>query len=84
MPVFLPFSQSTQADLRRWESLSPPVPVVQTKEKRFLSFFPESIDKPIRIEYNRKCQWRHSQAVRQKSAKLLFPGPIPGGAFFPE
>ena len=24
--------------------------------------------------------WRHSQAVRQRSAKPLFPGPIPGGA----
>ena len=28
------------------------------------------------------CIWarRHSQAVRQESAKLSFPGPIPGGA----
>ena len=25
-------------------------------------------------------KWRHSQAVRQRSAKPLFPGPIPGGA----
>ena len=24
--------------------------------------------------------WHHSQAVRQRSAKPLFPGPIPGGA----
>ena len=24
--------------------------------------------------------WRHSQAVRQRSAKPLFPGSIPGGA----
>ena len=24
--------------------------------------------------------WRHSQAVRQGSAKSSFPGPIPGGA----
>ena len=24
--------------------------------------------------------WRHSQVVRQRSAKPLFPGPIPGGA----
>jgi hypothetical protein len=24
--------------------------------------------------------WRHGQAVRQRSAKPLFPGPIPGGA----
>ena len=29
---------------------------------------------------SRSNNWHHSQAVRQRSAKPLFPGPIPGGA----
>ena len=29
---------------------------------------------------SRSKKWHHSQVVRQKSAKLLCPGPNPGGA----
>ena len=45
-------------------------PVIRSKQMGF--GYPE----PIFIR-------RHSQAVRQRSAKPLFPGPIPGGASIP-
>ena len=42
-------------------------PVIRSKQMGFGN------PKPVFIR-------RHSQAVRQRSAKPLFPGPIPGGA----
>ena len=34
----------------------------------------------LSVRFSSKLIWRYSQEVRQRSAKPLFPGPIPGGA----
>src|SRR5690606_6783712 len=38
------------------------------------------LDGAIRNRYKRRAFWRHSQVVRQRSAKPPFPGSNPGGA----
>ena len=54
----------------------------QGKCREFESRFPlhEEAGRNTCLNYYLKDFWHHSQAVRQKSAKLLFPSSILGGA----
>ena len=50
--------------------------------KKFSMKMEIPLDKCFRIVYNKQVsrRWRHGQAVRQGSAKPLFPSSILGGA----
>ena len=56
-------------------------PDLYNEKKNICGKLLKALDKLMRFCYTILANLRHhSQAVRQRSAKPLFPGPIPGGA----